>query len=83
MMDYEIFDAMPEGGTAVGESRAANGQSKYPLAKLVVGQMVFLAIPKRVADSAAGNCRNRNGFKFRVRSGEYLGVAGTWVERTE
>ena len=79
-MDYEIFDAMPEGGS-VGDM--AKGQSKYPLAKLAVGQMVFLEKPRSIGDSAAYNCSRITGFKFRIRKGEYLGVAGTWVERTE
>ena len=81
-MDYEIFDAMPEGGST-GDIKSRKGQSKYPLAKLAVGQMVFMNKSRGVGDSAARVCNKITGFKFRVRKGEYLGVAGTWVERTE
>ena len=83
MMEYEIFDAMPEGGSVAGDKRVSKGQSKYPFAKLAVGQVVFLAVVKGNVESAARTCRIYTGFKFRIRKGEYLGVAGTWVERTE
>ena len=82
-MDYEIFDAMPEGGTTAGDKRGSKGQSKYPFAKLALGQLVFLTVAKGHAESATRTCRKHTGFKFRIRRGEYLGVAGTWVERTE
>ena len=82
-MDYEIFDAMPEGGSVIGRTGPKRGHSKYPLAMLGVGQMIFLATSQNVGRSAATVASKRTGFAFNARKGEYKGVTGTWVERTE
>lgn len=85
MMDYEIFDAMPEGAIISGKAGfGAKGKSKYPFAQMKVGQVSFFPIKQGTIASAAYNAgRLAGGWKFSAKTGTHQGVAGTWVERTE